>query len=406
MAALLISSPHLSISPSPPSSLKDNRASYELRGVWLTNFGGAALFFPQGVNRVMYQLRQQNFNTVYPVVWNRGSTFYPSGVAKTQVGRDRSNLQGILMLGRDALAEIVQQGNRNNLRVIPWFEYGFMTPANSELAKRHPNWLTKRQNGTKLLQDELYQQDNGKSANAKRQKFLRNTAVIKQVWLNPLHPKVQQFILDLILEVVTKYDVDGIQLDDRFSLPVEFGYDPFTIKLYQQEHQGKKPPSNYLDAEWMHWRANKITDFMQRIFQAVKSVKPDCLVSLSPNPQYFAYTAYLQDWQTWVRQGLIEELICQVYRDDLKAFSAELSQPALQMARRRIRVGIGILTGSWRNPIAIAQIQQQVKIIREHGFAGVSFFYWDLWGYITSESPQQRRNAFQKLFSTPAKNVI
>lgn len=23
----------------------------ELRGVWLTNFGGAALFFPQGVNK-------------------------------------------------------------------------------------------------------------------------------------------------------------------------------------------------------------------------------------------------------------------------------------------------------------------------------------------------------------------
>lgn len=226
MAALLISSPHLPVSPSPTPTSQQNPTHYELGGVWLTNFGGAALFFPQGVNRVMYQLRQQNFNTVYPVVWNRGNTFYPSAVAKTQVGRAQSNLQERLMLGRDALAEIMQQGNRFGLRVIPWFEYGFMTPANSELAKRHPNWLTKRQNGTKLLQDELYQQDVGKSANVKGQKFLRNTAVIKQVWLNPLHPEVQQFILDLILEVVTKYDVDGIQLDDHFSLPVEFGYDP------------------------------------------------------------------------------------------------------------------------------------------------------------------------------------
>lgn len=121
-------------------------------------------------------------------------------------------------------------------------------------------------------------------------------------------------------------------------------------------------------------------------------------LSLSPNPQYFAYRAYLQDWQTWVQQGLIEELICQVYRDDLKAFLAELTQPALQMARRRIPVGIEILTGSWRKGIALTQIQQQVQTVREHGFAGVSFFYWDLWGYITSESPQQRRNAFQKLF--------
>lgn len=102
----------------------------------------------------------------------------------------------------------------------------------------------------------------------------------------------------------------------------------------------------------MRWRANKITDFMQRVFQAVKSIKPNCLVSLSPNPYYFAYSAYLQDWLAWVQRGLVDELICQVYRNDLKAFQAELAQPALQIARRQIPVSIGILTGSWRQPIA------------------------------------------------------
>lgn len=390
---------------SPTRSLT-TRSSFpstsELRGVWLTNFGGAALFFPQGVNRVLYQLRQQNFNTVYPVVWNRGNTFYPSAVAKREVGNTQAPLQAMLMLGKDVLAQIVQQGNRKGLRVIPWFEYGFMTPCNSQLAKRHPNWLTLRQNGNKLLKDDLHQQD---ASNTKAQRqFLRNKAVIKQVWLNPLHPEVQQFILDLLVEVVTKYDIAGIQLDDHFGLPVEFGYDRFTIKLYQQEHQGRNPPNNYLDPEWMRWRANKITDFMQRVFQAVKSVKPNCLISLSPNPYYFAYSAYLQDWLAWVERGLVEELICQVYRNDLKTFQAELAQPALQIARRQIPVSIGILTGSWRQPIAIAQIQHQVQTVRSQGFAGVSFFYWEtLWGYITSESPQSRRNAFQSLFKRGAR---
>jgi uncharacterized lipoprotein YddW (UPF0748 family) len=349
----------------------------------------------------MYQLRQLNFNTVYPVIWNRGNTFYPSAVVKREVGQSQATLQTILMLGRDMLAQIVQQGNRKGLRVIPWFEYGFMTPANSQLAKRHPDWLTLRQNGNKLLKDDLHQQDD-RNAKIKRQ-FLRNKAVIKQVWLNPLHPQVQQFILDLLVEVVTKYDIAGIQLDDHFGLPVEFGYDRFTIKLYQQEHQGKKPPNNYLEPEWMQWRANKITDFMQQVFQAVKSVKPNCLVSLSPNPHNFAYSAYLQDWLAWVERGLVEELICQVYRNDLKAFQAELAQPALQIARRRIPVSIGILTGSWRQPIGIAQIQQQVQTVRSQGFAGVSFFYWEtLWGYITSESPQSRRNALQSVFKRGA----
>lgn len=397
----------IALSLYPPQHVnhpQPTRITTELRGVWLTNVGSAVLFFPPGVKRSLHQLAQLKFNTVYPVVWNRGNTFYPSSVAKREIGRDRDPLLKILRLGRDVLAEIVQQGDQQGLRVIPWFEYGFMAPVNSQLAHRHPDWLTQRRNGTKLLKEDFHLQDVSKSPNPKVQKFVKKQAVSKGVWLNPLHPEVQQFILELLVEVVTKYDTDGIQLDDHFSLPVEFGYDPFTVKLYQQEHQGKKPPSDYLDAEWMRWRANKLTDFMQRVFQAVKSIKPDCLVSLSPNPQYFAYTAYLQDWQTWVQRGLVEELVCQVYRDKLKTFLAELKQPALQIARRRIPVSIGILTGSWNHPIAIAQIRQQVQMVREQGFAGVSFFYWEsMWGYITPESPQERRSAFHSLFSKQGK---
>lgn len=95
----------------PPKDLTTRQspsATTELRGVWLTNFGGAVLFFPQGVNRVLYELRQQNFNTVYPVVWNRGNTFYPSTVAKTEIGNTQAPLQAILMLGQDVLAQIVR----------------------------------------------------------------------------------------------------------------------------------------------------------------------------------------------------------------------------------------------------------------------------------------------------------
>lgn len=49
---------------------------------------------------------------------------------------------------------------------------------------------------------------------------------------------MQQFLVNLIVEVVQRYPVDGIQLDDHFGLPIEFGYDPYTIKLYQNGHSG------------------------------------------------------------------------------------------------------------------------------------------------------------------------
>ena len=396
--------------PQVVASSPTTPASTELRGVWLTNVASPLLYLPWGVNRALNQLSQLNFNTVYPVVWNRGHTFYPSAVAKGVTGHSEAPLLFVSRFGQNILSEIVKQGNQQNLRIIPWFEYGFMAPAGSELVRRHPDWLTNRRDKTKTLKEVPKEQDLPNPAKAKvppltekLPPLVRDRIVSNQSWLNPFHPEVQKFILDLIVEVVTQYDVAGIQLDDHFGLPVELGYDSFTVKLYQQEHQGKSPPTNPQDSEWMRWRANKITDFMQRIYKAVKTAKPKAIVSLSPNPQNFAYSAYLQDWPTWVKRGLVEELVLQIYRDDMSGFSSELSQPALQVARRQIPVGVGILTGLWRRPISIEQIQQQVKMVRELGFKGVSFFYWDsLWGYMAPESPRDRRAAFQELFSPPA----
>lgn len=370
----------------------------ELRGVWLTNVASAVLYTPWGIDRALRQLAQLKFNTVYPVVWNRGTTFYPSKVAKKVTGRDRNLSLQILKLNQDVLAQIVKKGHRQGLRVIPWFEYGFMAPANSAIAKRHPDWLTVRRNSSKISVESV----NQPTVNNPKLGKVVDPMVTEGVWLNPFHLEVQQFMLNLIVEVVTKYDVDGIQFDDHFGLPSDFGYDRYTIAQYKQEHQGKNPPNDPLDAQWLRWRADKLTSFMQRVYQAVKAIKPNCLVTLSPNPQDYAYRATLQDWQTWVNQGLVEELICQIYRNDQKTFLSELQQPALQAARQKIPVGIGIITGSVSNPVAIKQIRQQVQLVRDRGYSGVSFFYWEsLWGYITPESPQERRNGFTSLFSAP-----
>lgn len=353
----------------------------ELRGVWLTNVASAVLFVPWGVHRALHQLAALNFNTVYPVIWNRGHTLYPSSIAQETLGRSQDPFLSLWHAGRDVLAEVVNQGNQLNLRVIPWFEYGFVAPLESELVRRHPDWLTQQQNGDFIMS-------------------ATTGLPTRSAWLNPFHPAVQQFLTDLMTEVVTHYDVAGIQLDDHFGLPTAFGYDPYTVHLYQNEHQGRNPPADPNDPEWMRWRADKLTAFTGQVFQAVKTAKPDCILSLSPNSQSFSYQHYLQDWQTWIERGWVEELVLQVYRTDRDSFQRELHQPAVQFARQQIPVAIGIHTGSMGQPTPFQQIQDQVEQVRSNGFSGISFFYWEsLWGYLTPESPRERRAHFQSLFT-------
>ena len=371
-----------------------NKSTREIRGVWITNVDSDVLFTRNRLATAIKDLRQLNFNTIYPVVWNWGYTTYPSKVAKRVVGssfmpkksagllinRKLSNTEGLE--GRDVLKEMVTQGHKQGLAVIPWFEFGFMAPATtdpagSDLAKLHPDWLTQKQDGGTIWKE-------GKDP---------------RVWLNPFKPEVKKFIIDLVVEVVGKYDVDGIQFDDHFGLPSEFGYDKFTVDLYKREHQGKLPPKDPKNEEWINWRADKITDLMRDLFTAIKATNPKAIVSISPNPQTFAKSFFLQDWAKWERQGLVEELLIQVYRDKLETFIGELQKPEVKLASKHIPVGIGILTGVKPKPISMKQIQTQIAAVRQQGLAGVSFFFYETLWKLTNEPAVTRKDGFRQMFA-------
>ena len=349
----------------------------ELRGVWLTNIDSDVLFERDRLKNALQRLAQLNFNTVYPAVWNWGYTLYPSKVAAKVIGRSLDPTPGLQ--GRDMLKEIVDEGHKKGLTVIPWFEFGFMAPADSLLAKNRPQWLTSLSNGKQIIKEGTHD----------------------RVWLNPFRPDVQQFIQDLIVEIVKNYDIDGIQFDDHFGLPSELGYDAYTVALYKKEHRGKAPSKNPKDSEWVRWRANKITDFMKQVFKAIKVTKKDCLVSLAPNPQRISYEYFLADWQKWERLGLIEELVLQVYRNDLNVFTRELEYPEVKAAQRHIPVSIGILSGLKNRSIPISQIQTQVQKVRDRNFAGVSFFFYETLWNISQETSLERQTRFQEIFPTP-----
>lgn len=354
--------------------------SRELRGVWLTNVDSDVLFDSNKTAEAIALLAESNFNTLYPTVWNWGYTLYPSQVSEAVTGLALDPTEGLQK--RDVLAEIITAGHDQGMSVIPWFEFGFMAPADSELAQRHPHWLTKRQDGSTIWWE---------------------GNVHQRVWLNPLRPDVQKFMTDLIVEIVSNYDIDGIQLDDHFGYPAEFGYDEYTVKLYQQEHQGKSPPQNSKDPAWVQWRADKITAYVEQLFHQIKQHNPQAIISVSPNPQHFSLNSFLLDWQQWERKGLIEELIVQVYRDRNESFIKELEQPPILAAKEHIPVGIGVLSGLKGRPILWQKIQKQVNIAREHKFAGISFFFYESLWNLGAESPPRRQTALKNLFHHQAK---
>jgi uncharacterized lipoprotein YddW (UPF0748 family) len=75
---------------------------------------------------------------------------------------------------------------------------------------------------------------------------------------------------------------------------------------------------------------------------------------VSPNYHDFAYKLQLQHWRDWVRRGIVDELVVQLYRPDLESFRAELQRPELAESLQRIPVAIGILAGQRTRSVPMA----------------------------------------------------
>ncbi|HEY9889535.1 MAG TPA: family 10 glycosylhydrolase [Candidatus Obscuribacterales bacterium] len=367
--------------PLPPQAQPER----EVRGVWLTNIDSDVLFSQEKLAEGIQRLKALNINTLYPVVWNMGYTQFPSATAELVLGKKQrlwpgenpafERAQG----DRDMLQELITLAHAEGMAVIPWFEFGFMAPADYVMRDRRPEWFTQRRDGTQEIQ----------------------MGAETFTWMNPFHPQTRRLLLLLMGEILDNSEVEGIQVDDHLGLPIDMGYDSYTVGLYQQEHGGQMPPADPSDAEWMRWRADKITGFMGEVRQLLNQRQPGAVLSVSPNPYPFAYAQYLQDWPAWEAAGWLDEIIIQIYRDDVDRFVWELNKPAAITASRRTPTSIGLLSGLRERPTDVALLTAQLEAVRDRTVAGVSYFFYQTLWTPGSETPEERDRQFKAGFTTP-----
>ncbi|MEB3318040.1 MAG: family 10 glycosylhydrolase [Cyanobacteriota bacterium] len=341
--------------PSPPAApggkARAPKPARPLRAVWFTLNDMGTLRDAPKLEEAVRQLGRLGFTTLYPVVWNGGYT-YTAGTVTQQRQLQSFTLRGLQ--GQDPLADLIRLAREQGMQVLPWFEFGFMAPPSSELATRHPQWLTQKRDGS----------------------LTSMSAAGEVVWLNPFRPEVQQLLIELMLEVVNLYEVDGVQFDDHFSLPIAFGYDPYTRALFRKE-TGRDVPTNSEDAAWLRWRADKLTAFVRRLRVALKARDSSLIFSLSPNYADFAYKLQLQDWRAWVKAGLVDEVVVQLYRPDLESFTTELNRP--EFAETKVPMAVALMAGQRLRPTDPVLLQGKVAAARQRGLGVAFFHYGPLW---------------------------
>ncbi|MBD2664232.1 hypothetical protein B6N60_01227 [Richelia sinica FACHB-800] len=354
----------------------------EIRGVWITTTNSQVLDDPKNIAEAMKFLADTGFNVVFPVVWNNGSTNYRSQVMLEKFGieiKERREFKD-----RDPLAELIAEAQKVDIAVIPWFEYGFMSSYQGKnggiIIEKKPEWAARDYNGKNLHLNGFY-------------------------WLNPLDNEVQDFLLSLFLEVAKKYAVAGVQGDDHFiALPMEGGYNDNNIQRYEKEFNQKppQPPTRGYSQDplwqdklwiqqwkqWVRWRADILSNFLNRLYRAIINVNPELVISMSPSIYPWGYENYLQDSQTWVDLGLVDLIHPQLYRREFAAYNSTIDtlkkEQFTQQQLPLLTPGLLLQKTLTSNPTQGENekehfIVSAIKYNREAGIPGeVLFFYEDL----------------------------
>jgi uncharacterized lipoprotein YddW (UPF0748 family) len=326
----------------PPTPVWDVNA---LRGAWVTTAASTALDSRDNIKQCVQTCKAAGINNIFMVV-------YPSTVMTNLIGKPILER----FAGRDPLQEMIDEAHAVGIKVHAWFEYGFSSSYSAnggDIVAAKPNWAAKNISGALVVK-------NGFD------------------WLNAFDPAVQDYLISLFKEVATKYNIDGVQGDDRLPAnPSTAGYDAYTTALYQSENGGASPPANNLDAGWITWRAKKLNSFLKRLRTEVKSVKSSLFFSMSPSPYPFSLNEYLQDWPTWVDSSWVDAVMPQCYRYDIAAYTATLAQQKTYYRNTSVPFYPGVLVKSGATIQSDAFMTQMIQQNRLAGFKGECFFFYE-----------------------------
>jgi uncharacterized lipoprotein YddW (UPF0748 family) len=145
----------------------------------------------------------------------------------------------------------------------------------------------------------------------------------KHHWLNPTHKDVQAHSLKVVLDVIRRYDIDGIHLDDYFY-PYEEKDANGTIIPFPDDDTWRAYQQSGGTLTRDDWRRAAVNTFIERMYAETKALKSWVKVGISPfgiwrpgYPQgitgFDQYGKLYADARLWLNRGWVDYWTPQLY---------------------------------------------------------------------------------------------
>jgi len=360
------------------------RTFAEVRGLWVVRW---TMTSETQVREMVADAAAAGFNTLIVQVRGRGDAYYRSAL--------EPRAEGVLGPPEfDPLAVTIEEAHRRGLAVHAWVNthlvWGPVAPPTSpdHLVNAHPEWLA--------VPRQLARELHGVDPRAPRfYAALRRYAAdrpetVEGIYTSPSDPEVRARVREVWMDLVDRYDLDGMHFDYIRYPSADFDYSAGALERFRAWVGPRLTPSRIaeldsaterdpiawttgLPEEWDEFRRSQITSLVAELYRDVKARRPELVVSAAVVPdRAAAHTVRFQEWDEWLADGILDVAVPMAYTASTDQFRGQV-RAARAAAGQRDRVWAGI--GAYTN--TAAGTLDMIDIARAEGTGGVILFSYD-----------------------------
>ena len=270
----------------------------ELKGVWVRPVEKT----PSQIEKTVERMEDAGITDIFLETYFHGKTIYPSKYLRNN---------GVIwqreeFLGFDPLEIWISEAHKRNMKVHIWFESFYVGNDNPQTTPNHvlsvyPMWANKR------------------LSNYDSETPVPSLSEHNGYFLDPANIQVQTYLLGILNEIITNYEIDGINLDYvRYPQTVDPSYPNYALtnwgytKVARDEFKAMYglDPINivYGTGDWQLWtiyRQRQISEFIKSVKKLTMNRNIKLTTVVFPDLKKASATK-MQNWKTWSMNNLVD----------------------------------------------------------------------------------------------------
>ncbi|MCP4229274.1 MAG: family 10 glycosylhydrolase [bacterium] len=315
--------------------------------LWATT---ESIYTPEDAQKLIATSYTYGIDTIFLQVRRAGDAYYFSDTEARSRKLEDPDF--------DPLGYTLKLSDLFDIEIHAWLNVNYCWPGpefppdERHIANRHPEWV-------------IVGRDSRRLTSYSRAEMVNLDC--EGWYLDPAAPGFDAYFAEVAVEVVEKYDVDGIHLDFIRYPNVRFGYSKGDRAAFLATGRGQDPViygyekidediirpatgvyglagrwKQYDRLEWIKWRSEQVNETVYRTAMAVNVADPDCVVSVAPwqSPEH-AYRYVGQDYLRWTERGYIDVIMPMAYWGSAEKISG-LSKRVTAVAGDDVLVYMGL----------------------------------------------------------------